>query len=623
MSTAYEPFEHPTETGTTKPDLNADFDRVEKLAQTWQDLHDKGFAATVEEVCINEPDKIPAVKAWLAKVGQMEAMLATQAPTGSTLKGSWASDNILSAPQAPDELGRLGGYRILKLIGQGGMGKVYLAEDVKLKRNVAIKVLLKGGDERFLREAQTLAKIDHDHIVAVYHMHDERGTTYIVMPYLQGETLEARLKTKERLPLADCVRIAKQITLGLVAAHKHKIIHRDIKPSNIWIEAGTDRVKILDFGLAHNVGGETLLTQEGAVVGTPAFMAPEQAQGLTVDHRVDLFSLGCVLYQMISGVSPFARKDILSTLRALEMETPEAPALRAPETPGPLSDLAMKLLAKKPDDRPQSAEAVLATLEAIERNLQSGDHPQTIIEAAPPRKASKLPLFIGAAAAVVLAVATYWFVAPNFRDVPKDKPADPIAAAPLAKVDVDPKAKGVDLNPVNPVVVPNVELPNINRFDFKINVELPNIKEDEQGVRRIAEGQKFQFKIDVDQKAYVGIWFLADDGSVKQLFPNEFDKNNLFEKGKQYQIPSNNDYTLEAVPSKKTEMFRVIASTKPWTWDSKNSQDGFRMFRDTKEFDENLRGVVLVANPNNPLRVSQMSMPVWVSPKTFGPSIAP
>ncbi|MEI7684346.1 MAG: DUF4384 domain-containing protein [Planctomycetota bacterium] len=174
-----------------------------------------------------------------------------------------------------------------------------------------------------------------------------------------------------------------------------------------------------------------------------------------------------------------------------------------------------------------------------------------------------------------------------------------------------------------PLVKPNIELPNINRFDFKINVQLPNIKEDDQGVRRLAEGQAFQFKIDVDQKAYVGVWFLADDGSVKQLFPNEFDRDNLFEKGKTYQIPSNNEYTLEATPSKKTEMFRVIASTKPWNWDPKNADGGFRVFRDTKEFDELVRGVVLVANPNNPLRVSQISMPVWVSPKTIGPSLVP
>ncbi|MEI7685681.1 MAG: serine/threonine-protein kinase, partial [Planctomycetota bacterium] len=306
MNQASNPMGNNDDTGAIPREAVSE--RVEKLVQTFQDCRDRGSDATIEEVCAHDPEMVTAVRAWLTKVGNMEAMLATQAPTGSTLRGSWGEDNILSAPQAPDELGRLGGYRILKLIGQGGMGKVYLAEDIKLKRRVAVKVLLKGGDKRFLREAQTLAMVDHDHIVTIYQMDEERGTMYLAMPYLQGETLDARLAAKTRLPLADCLRITRQIALGLAAAHHRGVIHRDIKPSNIWLEEGSDRVKILDFGLAQDSKAETLLTQEGSVVGTPAYMAPEQAQGIKVDHRADLFSLGCVLYQMICGMSPFARK---------------------------------------------------------------------------------------------------------------------------------------------------------------------------------------------------------------------------------------------------------------------------------------------------------------------------
>jgi hypothetical protein len=633
MNQASNPMGNNDDTGAIPREAVSE--RVEKLVQTFQDCRDRGSDATIEEVCAHDPEMVTAVRAWLTKVGNMEAMLATQAPTGSTLRGSWGEDNILSAPQAPDELGRLGGYRILKLIGQGGMGKVYLAEDIKLKRRVAVKVLLKGGDKRFLREAQTLAMVDHDHIVTIYQMDEERGTMYLAMPYLQGETLDARLAAKTRLPLADCLRITRQIALGLAAAHHRGVIHRDIKPSNIWLEEGSDRVKILDFGLAQDSKAETLLTQEGSVVGTPAYMAPEQAQGIKVDHRADLFSLGCVLYQMICGMSPFARKDILSTLRALELETPELPKVRAPEIPGPLSDLAMDLLAKKAADRPANVDLVLERLQAIERNIANpGSEPH--LEPKRPRSGNRLAIF-GAVAAVGL-VALAYLVWPSRSTTgpaaPSQNPPDVIAAAPPAKaaelppvkIAVLPSAgKTPDSKSVEPtpLVKPNIELPNINRFDFKINVQLPNIKEDDQGVRRLAEGQAFQFKIDVDQKAYVGVWFLADDGSVKQLFPNEFDRDNLFEKGKTYQIPSNNEYTLEATPSKKTEMFRVIASTKPWNWDPKNADGGFRVFRDTKEFDELVRGVVLVANPNNPLRVSQISMPVWVSPKTIGPSLVP
>lgn len=613
--------------------------QIETLALRWQDLHETGKSVSIEEVCAEHPELVSAVREWLAKVGKMDALLATQAPSADTLRGSWSQDNVLAAPQLPDELGRLGEYRVLRLIGQGGMGKVYLAEDVRLQRRVALKVLTKGGDERFLREARLLAKVEHDHIVTVYQIAEDRGTQYLAMPYLQGETLESRLKALGKLPLSESVRIGKQIAQGLAAAHKHNLIHRDIKPSNVWLEEGSDRVKILDFGLARDTNAETMLTQEGAVVGTPAFMAPEQAQGAAVDHRADLFSLGCVLYQMISGFSPFARKDILSTLRALEMDTPEAPAVCQPETPGPLSDLAMALLAKKPDDRPKSAQEVLDKLQAIERDVASGTTvgPATgskttsawteTVAMPPPKKPERRHHYAAAAAAAALLVmlAVYLLYPPSTGDN-GDKPTKdggPVAVAKVepkatevaSKVPDVPKDVGAKVPDVPKVVVvqPTVELPNESRQDFKMRVEIPDVKDD-QGVRRLVEGDKVRFNIEVDHDAYVGIWFLADDGSIKQLFPSEHQPNNFFKKGKSYQVPNDDSYHIEASPSTKLEKIRVIASTKKWDWSPKNLEGGYRML-DNKEFEDNVRGLVLVSNPNNPQRVSQVSMPVWVSPK--------
>jgi serine/threonine protein kinase len=601
--------------------------RVEKLAQRWQDMQETGQNVSVELVCADFPELTPAVREWISKFGKMEAFLATQAPSADTLKASWGPENVLSAPLGPDELGRLGGYRVLKLIGQGGMGKVYLAEDVQLKRLVALKVLLKGGDQRFLREAQTLASIDHDHIVSVYQVGEDRGTQYLSMKYLQGETLEKRLKEQLRLPLAESVRIAKQITQGLAAAHQRGVIHRDIKPSNIWLEAETQRVKILDFGLARSTDAETMLTQEGAVVGTPAFMAPEQAQGNPVDHRADLFSLGCVLYQMISGVSPFARKDVLSTLRALELETPQLPTVRYPDTPGPLSDLAMKLLEKKPENRPASAQSVLETLLAIEKDMATGtsaatgaSHDSTLLES-PRRPAGasrrSFPFVPVAGIAACLAAVAVYFLWPPAQsgssddDRTKNNQANVVAAA---------KDKGGD-KPSQSIVAKVVELPkndplpNINRKDFKMSVEMPGIMEDENGVRRVVEGEGFRFKVKVEEDAYVGLWFYADNGSIRQFFPNEFDTNNFFKKGKEYSIPSNDKYTIDATPSKKLEMFRAIASTTPWKWDASNAVEGFRTFRDASEFGEVLRGAVLKANASNPDRITQDAIQVWVSAK--------
>jgi serine/threonine protein kinase len=367
-------------------------------------------------------------------------------------------------------------------------------------------------------------------------------------------------------------------------------------------------------------------------------MAPEQAQGNSVDHRVDLFSVGCVLYQMISGVSPFARKDVLSTLRALELETPELPTVRYPDTPGPLADLAMKLLEKKPENRPNSAQDVLEILQAIEKDMATGTTDATTVLASrfptlhesQTRVAARrgFPMIPAAIVAGCLAVAAAYFFwqQPQWstQNIAAEKKAndqgakevkpDVVAAAPDAnKNDAQPSDPQSNPATAKLAPLPVADLLDESRKDFKINFELLNVKE-EEGVRRFGEGQ-VRFKIEVDEDAYVGVWFKADDDSFKQFFPNEFDRDNHFQKGKVYEFPRNKDYTFEATPSKKLETFRVIASTKPWSWEPTNVQQGYRIFRDANEFNENLRGVVLKANPNTTPRISQVSIPVWVLPK--------
>jgi formylglycine-generating enzyme required for sulfatase activity/serine/threonine protein kinase len=280
--------------------------------------------------------------------------------------------DFLAPPEAGDELGRLGGFRILKILGHGGMGVVYQGEDPKLGRKVALKAMLphlagsRSAQQRFLREAKTAAALEHDHIVAIHHVGEDRGAPFIVMPFLKGEPLDQRLQREGKLPMAEVVRIGRETAEGLAAAHEHGLIHRDIKPANLWLEEPKGRVKILDFGLARAAADEAHLTQTGAVVGTPAYMAPEQAAGAQVDARCDLFSLGCVLYRLSTGVLPFKGKDSVSTLVAVATEKPRPPAAVNPEVPPALSDLVMRLLAKKPEQRPESAQTVAATLQDIE-----------------------------------------------------------------------------------------------------------------------------------------------------------------------------------------------------------------------------------------------------------------
>jgi formylglycine-generating enzyme required for sulfatase activity len=279
--------------------------------------------------------------------------------------------DFLAPAERPDEIGRLGGFRILTVLGCGGMGVVFQAEDPKLERRLAIKAMLPklaasgSAHKRFLREARTAAAIEHDHIVPILQVGEDRGVPFFAMPFLKGESLDHRLKREGALPLAEVVRIGRETVEGLAAAHEHGLIHRDIKPANLWLESPRGRVKILDFGLARAATASPRLTRQGAIVGTPAYMAPEQGAGEAVDHRCDLFSLGCVLYQCCTGRMPFRGKDTVTTLLAVATTNPPPPSELRPEVPAALSDLVMQLLAKKPEDRPESARAVAERLAAL------------------------------------------------------------------------------------------------------------------------------------------------------------------------------------------------------------------------------------------------------------------
>ncbi len=270
-------------------------------------------------------------------------------------------------------------YQPLKILGQGGMGTVYLALDTRLGREVALKTLRPElaadhqAKERFLREARTAAKLSHDHLIPIFYVGEAAGTPFLAMPLLKGESLEALVKrTGGPLPVAQCVRIARETASGLAAAHDAGLIHRDIKPPNLWLEAPVGRVKILDFGLAKaaNPGSdaesETQLTSCGSIVGTPAYMAPEQARGHAIDGRADLFSLGCVLYELLTGKRPFSGPDTMAILMSLAAHTPPAPHTLNAACPVTLSQLVMQLLEKNPVNRPASAHAVIQALSEVD-----------------------------------------------------------------------------------------------------------------------------------------------------------------------------------------------------------------------------------------------------------------
>lgn len=277
----------------------------------------------------------------------------------------------------PEPLPTVAGYEVVAELGRGGMGIVYQARDVTLGRLVAVKMMrpevarLPTERQRFLREAQSMAALEHENLISIYQVGERDGLPFFIMPFLPGESLQSALRRDKQLPLDEVLRLGRQLAAGLGSAHGAGLIHRDIKPSNIWLYAPRDAagsksvVKILDFGLARPVELDSTLTQTGAIVGTPQYMSPEQASGEPLDHRTDLFSLGCVLYQMLTGQHPFHGVTLPALMRALSEHQPAPPILLRAETPEILSEIVLQLLAKNRENRPSSALAVEKRLEAL------------------------------------------------------------------------------------------------------------------------------------------------------------------------------------------------------------------------------------------------------------------
>lgn len=279
---------------------------------------------------------------------------------------------------------RFGHYEIRAKLGHGGMGDVYLADDTRLNRKVAIKILTAGvadaaGDTRLLREAQAAAALDHPNICAIYEVGEADGSAFIVMQYIDGETLADRLKRKP-LALDEALDIAVAVAEGLAEAQSRGIIHRDIKPQNVMLST-RGQVKILDFGLAkladdsvlhQDVQTRTVLTQAGAIVGTVPYMSPEQVKGDMLDARSDIFSFGAVLYEMISGRRLFAAKTSAETISAILTADPPPISTSSVPVPAALEAIVRKCTHKNREQRYRTMGEVARDLENVRRSGEGG-----------------------------------------------------------------------------------------------------------------------------------------------------------------------------------------------------------------------------------------------------------
>jgi serine/threonine protein kinase len=261
-------------------------------------------------------------------------------------------------------------YTIERELGAGGMATVYLAHDVRHDRKVAVKVLRPElaaalGAERFLREIKITAKLNHPHILPLLDSGEANGNLFYVMPYVEGESLRDRLNREQRLPIEDVLDVASEIADALGSAHRHDLIHRDIKPENILLREG--HAVVADFGIALAITAAhgDRLTETGLSLGTPAYMSPEQIEGLAIDGRSDIYAFGCVLFEITTGQAPFEGPTPLAVAMQHQTEPPPDPRGINAEIPAAFAELILKCLAKERDERYQTADDLLSEIESL------------------------------------------------------------------------------------------------------------------------------------------------------------------------------------------------------------------------------------------------------------------
>ncbi|MFV1981187.1 MAG: protein kinase, partial [Rhodothermia bacterium] len=359
----------------------------------------------LDQACGNDADLRSNVESLLQEYDTNEGFLetpylgspenppATQAESDETdMNQDSDSDEVpldfLTVSNQPGSLGRLGIYEVLEVLGRGGMGVVLKAQDTKLNRIVAVKVLAPEysahvtARQRFLREAQAAAAITHSHVVTIYAVDEEHEIPYLAMECIDGKTLQQKIESQGTLDLLEILRIGSQIALGLAAAHAQGLVHRDVNPANILLENGIERAMITDFGLARAID-DVAITKAGEVIGTPLFMSPEQARGDKLDHRSDLFSLGSILYSMCTGRAAFRAESSIATLRRVCDDAPRPIREVNSEIPQWLEEIIQRLMEKSRDERFQTAHEIA---DLLERHLA---HLQSPSDAQPPGPLSK------------------------------------------------------------------------------------------------------------------------------------------------------------------------------------------------------------------------------------------
>lgn len=456
----------------------------------WEAAREKGFSLTLGEICRERPELIDAVRSAIWKLHGKDALesVANADETQSFIR------RVEDQP-TPGSRYRVGqqvaGFRLIREIGHGGFGEVFEAEDPKLLRKVAIKLLSPkavsrpGMREQFLGEARSMAALQHDHVVPIYQVGEVDGHPFLVMPLLVGETLADRLSREGSLPPEETRRIGRELCLGLAALHAKGLIHRDIKPANIWLEISTGRVKLLDLGLAD----EAANLRAAGSAGTPAYMSPEQVDGLELDFRSDLFSVGAVLYECVTGRRAFPGQNLTEIFDAVRRAQPVPVRQANPGVPADLVELITRLLSKDRAARPASAREVVERLTPVQTTY-------------PPR----LPLGkwrVGLGALLVILIGVAAIVAVTRRG---PGPTTPPPVAPPT-------------TPVPPLAIDSLQVIPWQVTGDRLDHPLPPLGARDQILPTTANA--IEVEVRLSRPAYSYILLYRSDGQDTCLFPQD------------------------------------------------------------------------------------------------------
>ena len=512
----------------------------------------------------------------ITSAGRPPAGPAAQPATEATVIPQFAAAALPTAGAAPIPFGR---YELLGEVARGGMGVVYRARQQGLDRLVALKMVLGVGSaddlagQRFLQEARTAAALDHPNVVPIYDTGEVDGRLYFTMALVDGPNLRAYVRDRGKLAVGEAVALFTQIVAGVAHAHRAGIIHRDLKPANVLMDPD-GRPRVTDFGLAKRHAGSSELTNTGQVVGTPAYMSPEQArESRDAGPAADVYSLGAILFFLLAGRPPFEGDNVSDLLIKLVTERPPSPVAFNPDVPPDVEHVCLRCLEKDPADRFPDAVALFdmvallaekyTTSSATNLALPPGSRSRSVLtptslsvvvpgtaersaiaDRPPPKRSLQAGLI---AAAVVLGGLTV-FLATRGKN-PEAEP-EVAAAAP---------APATELAATDPAIPPPA------RADFGLSVQLvaAAAQKDAAGVIRMTAGVPMRLHLKADRDCRAAVWVIDPAGEATRIFPNDNEPDDRLVAGRERVVPGNDAYVLDATltAGDGAERLRVLATT--------------------------------------------------------------